>query len=70
MENSLNHTQLEILKLFRYELPQEQWDEIRGMIANYFADRVTKDVDALWEEKGWSEDTMKEWAKEHMRSRK
>ncbi len=62
MENSLNNTQLEILKMFRYDLPQEQWDEIREMIAQYFADKVTKEVDALWEEKGWSEETMKEWA--------
>ncbi|WP_296623735.1 hypothetical protein [Marivirga sp.] len=53
----------EILKMFRYDLPQEQWDEIREMIAQYFADKVTKEVDALWDEKGWSEETMKEWAK-------
>lgn len=52
----------EILKMFRYDLPQEQWDEIREMIAKYFADKVTKEVDALWDEKGWSEETMKEWA--------
>ncbi|WP_375577906.1 hypothetical protein ABWH96_12705 [Marivirga tractuosa] len=70
MENSLNNTQLEILKMFRYDLPQEQWDEIREMIAKYFADKVTKEVDALWDEKGWSEETMKEWSKEHMRSSK
>ena len=47
MENSLNSTQLEILKMFRYDLPQEQWDEIREMIAQYFADKVTKEVDAF-----------------------
>jgi len=70
MENSLNNTQLEILKMFRYDLPQEQWDEIREMIAKYFADKVTKEVDALWDEKGWSEETMKEWSKEHLRSSK
>lgn len=67
MDNSLNNTQLEILKMFRYDLPQEQWDEIREMIAKYFADKVTKEVDALWDEKGWSEETMQDWAKEHMR---
>jgi len=70
MENSLNSTQLEILKMFRYDLPQEQWDEIREMIAQYFADKVTKEVDALWDEKGWTEETMKQWSKEHMRSSK
>ncbi|HET8860542.1 hypothetical protein [Marivirga sp.] len=52
----------EILKMFRYDLPQEQWDEIREMIAKYFADKVTKEVDAFWDEKGWSEETMKEGA--------
>lgn len=70
MESSLNNTQLEILKMFRYDLPQEQWDELRTMIAQYFADKVTKEVDALWDEKGWSEEKMKEWSKEHMRSGK
>ena len=65
-----SNLQLELVKLFRYELPDEQLLEIRRLLARYFAQKVTDEMSQLWEEKGWSDETIEEWKNEKMRSRK
>ena len=65
----LTNLQLEILQLFRYELGEKQLLEIRELLAKYFADKATEEMDRLWDEKGWSEQTMEEWSQEHMRTK-
>lgn len=66
----LSNLQLELVKLFRYELPDEQLLEIRRLLARYFAQKVTDEMSQLWEEKGWSDETIEGWKNEKMRSRK
>lgn len=66
--NQLSNLQLELLKIFKYELSDEQLLEIKGMLAKYFADKATEEMDRLWEENGWTNETMKSWGQEHMRS--
>ncbi len=66
----LSNLQLELVKLFRYELPDEQLLEIRRLLARYFAQKVTDEMSQLWDEKGWSDETNEGWKNEKMRSRK
>ena len=66
----LSNLQLELVKLFRYELPDEQLLVIRRLLARYFAQKVTDEMSQLWEEKGWSDETIEEWKNEKMRRRK
>lgn len=40
----LSNLQLELVKLFRYELPDEQLLEIRRLLARYFAQKVTDEM--------------------------
>lgn len=65
----LSNLQLELLKVFSYELSEEQLSEIRNLLANYFAKKASDQMDLLWEQNNWSEETMNEWGKEHMRVR-
>lgn len=65
---TLTNLQLELLQMFKYELGEEQLLEIRALLAKYFADKATEEMDRLWEERGWSTDTMEKWSKEHMRT--
>jgi len=65
----LTNLQLELLEVFKYELSEEQIKEIRSLLANYFAEKVTNDIDKLFEEKGWGEEKIEEWSKEHMRTK-
>lgn len=65
----LSNLQLELLRVFNAGLSEEQLKEIRGLLANYFAKKVTSEMDRLFEEKGWGEEKIEEWAMEHMRSK-
>ena len=69
-QKKLTNLQLELLKVFSHELPEEQLLEIRQLLAKYFAQKVDEEMDSLWEERGWTEETMREWANEHLRSYK
>lgn len=64
---ALSNLQLELLKVFSFDLSEEQLLEIRDMLSRYFADKATEEMDQIWEEKGWSADTIKKWGEEHMR---
>lgn len=64
----LTNMQAEMLKLFSYDLSEEQLSEIKELLAAYFAKNATKEMDKLWASQNLSNDTMKEWSKEHMRT--
>jgi glycine betaine/choline ABC-type transport system substrate-binding protein len=65
----LTNVQLELLKLFQYNLPEKQLAEIKNILAKYFAKTATEEMDKLWIENNWTNDTMKEWANEHLRKK-
>ena len=66
----LSNLQLELIKLFRYELPDEQLLDIRRMLAQYFAQKVTDEMSQLWDERDWSDTTIEGWKNEKIRSAK
>lgn len=63
----LTNLQLELLEVFKYELPEEQIKEIRTLLVEYFAEKVSDEVDGLFEKEGWGKEKIEEWSKEHMR---
>jgi hypothetical protein len=65
----LTNVQIELLKLFQYNLPEKQLAEIKNMLAKYFAKSATEEMDKLWHEKGWDNNTMNDWANEHLRKK-
>ncbi len=67
--SKLTNLQIELLKLFQYELPENQLQEIKNILAKYFAKTATNEMDKLWDEHNWSNDLMKEWAGEHLRKK-
>ena len=64
----LTNLQLELLRVFSYDLPEQQLLEIRQLLAQYFAQKIDEEMDLLWDERGWTEDTMRAWANEHSRT--
>lgn len=64
----LSNLQLELLRVFNAELSDEQLKEIRSLLADYFAKKVTSQMDTLFDEKGWGEEKIEEWSEEHMRT--
>lgn len=65
----LSNLQLELLKIFSVDLSEEQLKEIKNLLTQYFADKVTTEMDKLFEEKGWGSEKIDEWSNEHMRTK-
>lgn len=63
----LSNLQVELLKIYSTNLPDEQLMEIKLLLSNYFANKVTTEMDLLWEHNQWNEQTMKQWANGHFR---
>lgn len=64
----LNDYQLDILKLFSRKMEQEDYIAIKRMIVRYLADKITDDVDAIWEKNNWTQEDMKRLLKTHNRT--
>lgn len=65
----LSNLQLELLKVFSFDISDEQVKEIKALLVAYFAEKVTSEMDALFEENDWGEEKIEEWSKEHMRTK-
>ena len=65
----LTNVQIALLKLFQYDLPEEQLAEIKNILAKYFANTASAEMDKLWEKNNWNDDVMKDWAHEHLRKK-
>ena len=64
LDKPLTNLQLELLKLYSMELSEEQLKDVQRLLANYFAKQAGDEMDRLWEEQSWNEDTMKAWLAE------
>jgi hypothetical protein len=67
MPVALNNTQLEILKLFRNDQPEEELQEFRSLLIAYFAAKVTAEADKAFDEKGYIAAIFEKWKQEHFR---
>ncbi len=66
--NQLTHLQLELLKLFSFEVSEAQIKDIKQILAKYFEQKITEDMDKLFEQNNWDESKIEEWSQEHMRT--
>lgn len=68
--SSLSNLQQELLKLYAYNVSDDQILEIRQLLADYFAQKIDREMNQLWQEKSWNEQTIESWKQEHLRSSK
>jgi hypothetical protein len=69
MENSenaqrLSNLQMELLKLYPYNVSDQEIKDFKKLLADYFAEKIDQEVNKLWVEKNWSQDTIEQWKKE------
>ncbi|HRK81572.1 MAG TPA: hypothetical protein PLZ12_09005 [Saprospiraceae bacterium] len=64
----MSNLQLELLKLYATNIPEQQLLDIKQLLAAYFAELIDRDMSALWEEKEWDERTIEIWKNEHLRT--
>lgn len=60
--------QMELMNAINSINSELELKEFRDMLAQYFAQKAQKAIDALWDEGVISSDTIEEWGKEHMRT--
>jgi hypothetical protein len=68
LENPLTELQMELLELFARKVSEEDLKQLRLLFSNYFAQKAMNEMEKVWKEKGYTEETEKEWLKEHMRA--
>lgn len=61
LQTPLNKAQLELLKLFSRVSDEKELTEIKDLIVQYYADKLTRETDRLWDERGYTQETMNEW---------
>jgi hypothetical protein len=64
LEMPLSNLQQEILKLYSRDIAEEDLLHIKKYLANYFMQKAISGADKVWEEKGYNNDTMKDWLNE------
>ncbi|MGC2235899.1 MAG: hypothetical protein WA584_07040 [Pyrinomonadaceae bacterium] len=64
----LTNLQLELLKTFSYDLNESQILEIKELLAKYFAQKATSEMDGFWDENNWTDETIEKLAEEHLRT--
>lgn len=69
LDKPLTNLQLELLKLYSMELNEDQLKDVQRLLANYFAKQASDEMDRLWDEQGWNEDTMEAWLAEEAPSK-
>ncbi len=61
LDKPLSNLQIELLQLYSQEVSEEDLLAFKRLLAKYFADRASDAMDQLWDEKGWTNETMDEW---------
>lgn len=65
----LSNLQAELLKLYPYDVSNEQIRDIRKLLADYFVRQIDAEMNQLWETNNWNQQTIEDWKNEHLRSR-
>ncbi|GAB2575640.1 hypothetical protein [Spirosoma areae] len=64
----LSNLQLELLKVFSRNVPDEDLKAIKALLSNYFAQKAAQLADDVWDQEGFTEEKMNEWRQRHLRT--
>jgi hypothetical protein len=65
---TLSNLQIELLRLYSNGISEENLREVKRLLASFFADKATRAMDEIREEKSLTEQDMIDWTNEHNRS--
>jgi hypothetical protein len=63
----LSNVQMELLKMYATDVPDEQLAELKAVIADFFAAKAVQAANKVWQEKNYSAATMDEWLNKDVR---
>ena len=56
----LSNIQAELLKIFSADIPDKELAELKNIIAGFLLDKARDKADAVWDEKGYTDEKLKE----------
>ncbi|MEZ0542153.1 hypothetical protein [Fibrella arboris] len=62
-----SNPQVELLRLYANNVPEEDLLVIKQLINDFFVEKAVHAADRVWEERGYSDDTMEEWLSTDLR---
>lgn len=66
--NQLTNLQLELLKMFQFNLADKQLLEIKELLSNFFAQNIDNELDSFLKANNWTDKTIDNIANEHTRT--
>ncbi len=66
----LSNLQVELLRLYANDVSEEDLLAIKQLINDFFADKATQAADKVWDERGYSNETMEQWLRTDLRKRR
>ncbi len=60
----LTNLQLEILELYSTDLTEDDLNELKVMLAQFYARRAIQEADRIWDERHLTHDDMETWLHE------
>ena len=60
--------QIQMLELVSHVQSEDEMNDIRRMLVEYFAQRAENAIDQLWDQGVLNDGVMEEWKTEHMRT--
>lgn len=64
----LNAAQLDFLRLLGYIKTEEELDELRQVVCDFYARKIDDEMDQLWAEGKWDNEKNEAVLKEHLRT--
>ena len=64
----LNKAQLGIMRLLSHFTTEQQVKELNDLICSYYAQKIDKEMDRLWDEGQWSNEKIDAVLNEHVRT--
>lgn len=58
---------MELINMFSFDLSEKDLKEIKGILADYFAKKVTSQMDDYFEKHDLGDETIEKWSHEHLR---
>lgn len=65
----LSNLQMELLKLYPYNVSEKELKDIRSILADYFVGKIDSEMNDLWEKNEWNDQTIEAWKSDHLRSK-
>lgn len=64
LKMSLSNVQLELLKLYSTNLSEKDMEELRDILADFYATKSIQQANKVWDEKGLTDEDMDAWLNE------